>query len=302
MIDTLANPWAGKSRTEIEHRAGQGNWGAYRALAMEVAPIREAARKWEHALRRVERPWLCWNVDDQWCLVQQRLVQEVGWTPVVGFDPRVGPPQLVAPGAVVIDFNEGIGLPVLYPHFPLEFAFLFADRLAFWHSDLLVRLPLLHALARHFAAQADGSTTVTASSPGLRHLLSVAKQRHWELIGCTTRAASLGQFEAGCGWWMEFWEHPNCPGAEEREHRRRYYWDHGAGIYFWHRRLGGKVEVIRDKSLHDGHFTKIGKKDYVRSVVMPGSDAQRSMNREINENFDLASACRSLGLGHLVTI
>lgn len=173
------NPWAGKSRAEIEHRAGQGNWGAFRALSMEIAVIRDASRKWDRQLSGVKLPWLCWNVDDQWCLVQQKLVQAVGWTPVIGFDPRVGPPKTVSPGAVVIDFNDGIGLPVLYPHFPLEFAFLFADRLAFWHSDLLVRLPLLRSLAQIFATQADDSTTVTASSPGLRHLFSVSKKRHW---------------------------------------------------------------------------------------------------------------------------
>ena len=29
---------------------------------------------------------------------------------------------------------------ILYPHFPLEFAFLFYERIAFWLSDLLIRL------------------------------------------------------------------------------------------------------------------------------------------------------------------
>jgi hypothetical protein len=285
------------SQAEIAHRAGQGNWGAFRRLSLDVSLIREVAKSWERQFAGIRRPWLCWNVDDEWCLVQQRLVLAAGWTPVIGYDPRVGPPRKIAAGAIVVNFNEGLGLPVLYPHFPLEFAFLFTDRIAFWHSDLLVRMPLMRALAQSFSTLEDGRTAVTACSPGLRHMFSIKKQRYWELIGCTTRAASKSQFDKGCGWWMAFWDHPNCPSAAERERRRRYNWDHGSGIYYWHKKMGGDVTIIKDKSLHEGHFTKIGKKNYVRSTpLLDGSDAQRSMNQEMNANFSLAAACRSMGL------
>jgi hypothetical protein len=298
------DPWARLTTAEIEHRGGQGNWGAFGALSMDMSLIREVARKWERRFKSIQLPWLCWNVNDDWCLVQQRLVESAGWTPVVGFDPRVGPPVRLSPKAVVIDFNDGIGLPVLYPHFPMEFVFLFAERLAFWHSDLLVRLPLMASLGRFFAAQPDGSTTVTASSPGLRRLFSSTKlRRHFELVGCTTRTASRSQFDQGCGWWMEFWNHPNCPSNAEREARRsRYYWDHGGGIYFWDKALGGSVTVLREsKAIREGHFTKIGNKTYVRSVIIEGSDAQRSMSQEITANFDLMSACRKMGLEGLLS-
>lgn len=297
------DPEAGPAATELKHRAGQGNWRAFRELSMDMSLIRDVAKKWESRLRGVQRPWLCWNVSDDWCLIQQRLAESAGWTPVVGFDPRVGPPARLSPRAIVIDFNDGIGLPVLYPHFPMEFAFLFAERLAFWHSDLLVRLPLMAAIGRRFATQPDGTTTVTASSPGLRYILASSKmRRHFELIGCTTRAASRSQFDQGCGWWMEFWDHPNCPSGTERETRRRkYYWDHGGGIYFWDKALGGDVTLLKEsKAIREGHFTKIGNKTYKRSVVIDGSDAQRLMSQEIGDNFDLISACRKMGLESLL--
>lgn len=293
--------WAGRSEREILHRAGQGNWGAFRAAGLELSRITDIAESWADPLAGVERPWLCWNVDPDWCLVQQKLVAAVGWTPVIGFDPRVGPPASVLPGSVVVDFNAGIGLPVLYPHFPLEFAFLYCDRLAFWHSDLLVRPPLMASLAERFSDLRQGQTAATRTSPGLRHLFSVGRKRHWELIGCATRAASRDQFERGCGWWMEFWEHPNRPPDQAAlADRKRYYWDHGAGIYYWNTRLGGEVVLVDGKVLDEGHFTKIGRKDYKRSVMVGSSDAQRSMSREITDNFDLGDACRRLGLGDLV--
>lgn len=284
------------TKDELLHRAGQGNWGAFRQLGLELSQVTEAATKWARQLEGIERPWLCWNVDEDWCLVQQQLAESAGWTPIVGFDPRVGPPKKLVKTAVVIDFNKDIGLPVMYPHFPLEFAYLFAGRLAFWHSDLLVRLPLLKSLANLFLTLKDGQTAVTKHSPGLRHVFSINKQRHWELIGCTTREASRRQFESGCGWWMEFWEHPNCPSEAERNKRKRYYWDHGTGIYYWDKVVGGDVFVIKDRAIHEGHFTKIGKKDYKSSFARNSSDAQRLMFQEINENFELKTACDELDL------
>ena len=116
-------------------RAGTGNWDAYRS---GMDRIYASAEKWRTALRDVKQPWLCWNIDDEWCSIQQRLVQAVGWTPVIGWDPNSCPARrTVLPGSVEIDFNADLQFPALWPHFPMEFAFLWTERLAFWHADLL---------------------------------------------------------------------------------------------------------------------------------------------------------------------
>jgi hypothetical protein len=297
-----ANPWwVSASSTEIAHRAGQGNWGAFSAMSIPISAILDLAASWECQMKDVQLPWLCWNIHEDWCKIQQKLVCSVGWTPIIGFDPRVGPPKYISDGAVVIDFNAGIGLPVLYPHFPLEFVFMFSDRLAFWHSDLLLRKPMMEKLAALFSEIPKGSTAAVACPPGLREIFSVRKKRYWELVGCTTREASRLQFENGCGWWMSFAFHPNCPNEKEKMERLRYYWDHGAGIYYWQKRKNGHVYAIKENNIREGHFTKIGKSDYRRSILPEnGSDAQRLMRREIEDNFDLASACQKLGLGELL--
>src|SRR5437870_12049476 len=115
---------------------GHGNWEAYN---LPLDRIYSAAQEWAGALEGVVRPWLCWNVSPRWCLLQQKLVQQAGWTPVVGFDPRSGPPPLSS-DAILIDFNRTFDFPVMFYMFPLEFAYLFAPRLAFWHADLLCRI------------------------------------------------------------------------------------------------------------------------------------------------------------------
>src|SRR5689334_20035557 len=58
---------------------GHGNWEHYK---LPLDGIYAAAAEWKKALEGVEKPWLCWNVSPRWCVLQQRLVQEVGWTPV----------------------------------------------------------------------------------------------------------------------------------------------------------------------------------------------------------------------------
>jgi hypothetical protein len=279
-------------------QVGQGVWSAWRALDLPQSELLEAARSWGRELKGIERPWLCWNVDSDWCFVQQQLVREAGWTPLVGFDPRVGPPKRVIPQAVVFDFNAALGLPLLYPHFPLEFAFLFSRRLAFWHSDLLIRREKMAALARRFESLADGRTAATWSDPGLRHRYLPWRQRYWELVGCTTESASRDQFEKGCGWWMAFWAHPN------RKHgrllRHWHYWDHGAGIWHWHKHAGGDVDVLDGKAYEEGHFSKIGRPDYVGTREPNGSDVRRNMAEELVRHFDLREACAKLALGDLI--
>jgi hypothetical protein len=224
----------------VDPKNGTGDWKNFH---IPLERIFEAASDWKKLVAGVEKPWLCWNVSPRWNRLQQRLVRHVGWTPVLGFDPRVGPPP-VEPGSVLIDFNASFGLPLMYLHFPLEFMFLWTDRLAFWHADLLCRLPVMERLARSFEALEDGQTTAVLEKGGLRNCLNFKRHRFWELCGCTTRAASENQFYNGCGWWRNFVIHPKCTLAEERRRRQPLYYDHGAGIMCWKKRYHGPVLPI----------------------------------------------------------
>ena len=78
------------------------------------------------------------------------MARLVNWTPVVGYDPRSGVPAKLVPGAVLIDFNADLKLPILYMHFPIDFIFAFAPRLAFWHSDLLCTRDNMQYLVERF--------------------------------------------------------------------------------------------------------------------------------------------------------
>lgn len=279
-------------------QVGQGQWPAFRALNIDLKELMDVAAEWGRQIESIDRPWLCWNVSDDWCLVQQKLVTEAGWTPLVGFDPRVGPPTHNLPNSVVFDFNKNLGLPVLYPHFPLEFAFLFCERIAFWHSDLLITREKARALADMFERLSDGQTAATWVDPGLRYSFSERRKRYWELVGCTTRGASRDQFEKGCGWWMAYWAHPNQKNG--RLIKGRYYWDHGGGIYYWHKHAHGDVVVIPGKDYEEGHFTKIGNKGYVRTRELGGTDVRRKMSEEIARHFSIRDACAKLNLTDLL--
>jgi hypothetical protein len=250
------------SPEEIRYAAGGGNWLRLAEAGIGLEEITASASEWSDALKGVSLPWLCWSVDPDWCLVQQRLVQSVGWTPVVGYDPRTSSPSVV-PEAILIDFNRRLQLPTLYMHFPMEFVHLFCDRLAFWHSDLLLRKTKMREFADAFATLPDGTMAAVQPAEGLRDHLFPAKRRYWELLGCTTRGASRDAFEKGCGWWQRFSHHPSNSEAE-RSRRSKYYWDHGTGIRYWHKKCGGSVHVIPEAYVAEGHFTGIGRADYRR--------------------------------------
>jgi hypothetical protein len=273
-------------------QVGKGNWARF-DLPMEK--VYEAATEWRQALDGVTRPWLCWNVSDRWCRLQQRLIQEVGWTPVIGFDPRCGPPTLL-PGSIMIDFNSHFGFEVMWPHFPLEFAFLFSDRLAFWHADLLCTLDTMHSLRDTFEALPDGATAAVPNWGGRRNFLKFRHHRYWELVGCTTKAASQDQFEHGCGWWRYFKDHPRCVDEKERHRRSRYYYDSGVGIMYWKRHYGGHVENIPERLVAEGHCTSINRKSYRQ--VNPGG--ARNLGAEIDLNFDIEEVAARLGITHLL--
>lgn len=271
------------------HRRGMGNW---RAWGHDISAIKEAAAEWKQELNSVEYPWLCWNVNDDWCLLQQRLVAAAGWTPVVGFDPRVGPPRSLVPNAILLDFNRRFSLPVMYPHFPLEFAFLFAERLAFWHSDLLVRISSFQKLAESFRNLKQGEMSAV-QCVSWRNFLFPHKQRFWELIGCTTREASQSQFDSGCGWWIHFYDHHNRHVNMRDSKLDSHYWDHGSGIMYWKRKHGGRVLALQEKDFIEGHFSQIKFDQYQR--VSPNNEF-RDLRLDLSHNFQLKHCATKLGL------
>ena len=271
---------------------GKGNWAVFN---LPLEQIEAAAEEWRGALKGIERPWLCWNVSDRWCKLQQVLVQHVGWTPVIGFDPR-SPKPSVLPGSILIDFNCHFGLEPMWMHFPLEFAFLFTERLAFWHSDLLCRLDVMNQLAKTFDETPDGSLAAVPQRGNLRHFFNFRSHRYWELVGCTTKSASADQFKHGTGWWRHFAHHPNCTDSRERTRRSRYYYDHGVGIMYWKRRHGGQVIDIPESLVNEGHCTSINRKNYRQ--VHPGGP--RNLTAEIDLNFDIEEVATRLGIAHLL--
>lgn len=277
--------------------AGNGSWLAITPEELETAKA-QATTYWSTALAGIDYPWLCWNVASDWCLVQQRMVRSVGWTPIVGYDPRADIPPVVE-GAVLVDFNAGLDYPKLTPMFPMELVFLFAPRLAFWHSDLLVREPLFKKTAELFRQLADGEmAAVDDRKRWYRRLLQNQRGRYWELLGCTTRGASASQFEHGCGWWRRNYLHPNCTSEKERDVRMRdYSWDHGAGILIWQERYGGKVVPLPAKPLDEGHCTKIGNKHYKKQSP---NNARKDLTKDLTFNYDLNEVCSKLGLMHFL--
>lgn len=282
------------AREVSRFKLGCGNWKALPGSGVTLDAILAVATGWGETLKGVEKPWLCWNVDADWNVIQQRLVRHVGWTPVVGFDPRVGVPPL-EPGAICIDFNRELQLPTMWMHFPLELIFLMCDRLAYWHADFLMRFDKIERMARQFEQLRDGEMAAVYAAQR-RQYVRPTQKRYWELLGCSTRAASRSQFEQGCGWWMKFCDHPSN-NFTKRLWRRAYYWDTGVGIRYWHKHCGGRVQLIPVDEIGEGHFTSIGRKDYQRRSP---NNYQRNLSLELSLNNDLAVACKQLGIDRLL--
>lgn len=283
----------GSEAQRREHfRAGRGNWEAF---SFSMGSVWAAAKEWAEAIEGIEKPWLCWNVDPDWCLVQQRLAIAMGWIPIVGTDPRAKAPSLEE-HSVFVDFNRHLQLPTMSMLFPLEFVFLFTERIAFWHSDLLVREKKLKRIAEKFENLENGQTTAVDARPGWLGRLQGKKGRFWELIGCTTREASRHQFEVGAGWWRHIENHPNCPNTKkEKVSRLKYPYDHGSGILYWKRHHGGEVLPIRQDCVEEGHCTSIGRPEYIR--VSP-RDERRDLTKELSENYSLRGICQRLNIDY----
>lgn len=271
-----------------EGRRGTGNWENF---DIELDQIFAAAEKWKASVGTEKRLWLCWNISHPWSLLQQRMVAAAGWTPVVGHDPNCPPQSLdVIPEAIYIDFNADLKLKAMWPHFPLEFAFLWADRLAFWHADLIMPLPQLINTARGFESLTDGEMSAVFSTGGWRHLFKPKVHRYWELIGCTTAGASRHQFESGCGWWRHFGEHPNTPPSEAAN-RNSYYYDSGVGIAFWEKRYKKKVHRLKEQEFSAGHCSEIGFRGYKKAL---------HKGMELDLNFNLPDVAKKFGLTNLL--
>lgn len=265
-------------------RSGTGNW---RYFKRPIDEVQDAAEVWGKYVQGIEKPWLCWNIHEDWCLVQQKIVKALGWTPVVGWDPNLhkGVPQI--PGTVIIDFNDKLRLKVMWPHVPLEFAFLWSEKLAFWHADLLVRLPKLRKIVQLFEGIEDGEMAAVLSRGGMRNIFNFRSHRYWELVGCTTKGASKSQWEHGCGWWRHIWAHPNCPDEKERRRRKKYYYDHGVGIMYWKKHYNGKVLPIRLRPLLEGHCSQVGNPRY---------RVGKNKTLELQTNFKLTEVLKRLDL------
>ncbi|GAA0304122.1 hypothetical protein GCM10009128_24340 [Psychrosphaera haliotis] len=273
------------------YRTGKGHWNHF---SLELEQIFEAAKKWKTKTEGYDKLWLCWNVDPDWCLVQQQLVKDAGWTPLVGSDPRAKAPVLLE-GSIEIDFNEDLKLPMLHMMFPIEFAFLYAKKLAFWHSDLLVRNKNVSYLAEVFESLQEGDIAVTKPNRGIKNTILNKYNRYWELAGCTTQAASKHQFETGSGWFGHVAYHPNSPKAEFAKKSKIYY-DHGSGIKYWAKNLkpkNSKVYLIPEKLLDEGHCTRIRSKHY---VAQSPNNSRRNLALDLSYNFDLKTECQKLDL------
>ncbi len=228
VIKTPAEKYAGK---------GRGNWACWDHAENDI--LVAAAERWSKSVPPGDRYWLCWSVDDAWCRMQQKLILEIGWTPVVGADASITGRTTVLPGAIFIDFLDDLPMPDVWTHFPLELVFGWVDRLAFWHADVLLPRLVLRDYARQFE-QLRGPVTAAAYSPRDRFQPRTwnNNDRWFEVIGCTTRAASRSQWECGGGWWRHFQNHPNCAVVPDLH---RYSWDHGGGIRYWSEALGGQT-------------------------------------------------------------
>jgi hypothetical protein len=264
--------------------------------AERLPEVFAAAEQWRRTLADVRRPWLCWCVDEDWCYVQQQLVSAAGWTPVVGTDGGSPRPPLV-PGAVFLDFNALLRLPLMWMHFPLEFAHLFADRLAFWHSDVLPPVRVMRRLAAQFESLEDGQlAAVKRERVGMvqraKRLLKrkpLFYKRWFEVTGCTTAAASRSQYEQGCGWWRYPQRHPNAQPWIADAYSR----EHGVGIWYWERQCGGSaLDLAVDVEPYHYSTNKAGyRREWKDSATIA---ANKQM--ELKASFELRDIVSGLGL------
>lgn len=282
---------------DVDPRIGTGNWDAFGSYPIEH--VLDVTGQWRKILRNQKKLWLCWNVSPRWSVVQQRLAISAGWTPLVGFDPRVGPPPL-EPSSILIDFNREFQFPVMWPHFPLEFAFTFIEhKLAFWHADLLCRREVLSQLVAMYEELPDGAMAAVYDIGGRRNLLNFKRHRFWELAGCTTRGASESQYYNGTGWWRNFAHHIKCTIPEERRNREKLDYDSGVGIRYWSNRYNGHIRKIDIHLVKEGHCSEIHKPGSYKNGPNH-TNAMRNLSSELDDNYSIEDVARDLGIHDLL--
>jgi hypothetical protein len=276
------------------YMTGKGNWNNFQ---LDISYVLEVMRSFSSDFQGIEKPWLVWNVDPEWCLVQQKLVELAGWTAIVGGDPRAKKPILL-PKSVYIDFNRDLNLPMMHPLFPVEFSWLFTHKIAFWHSDLLIRPKLMKEYARNFELLKDGDMAVTIPKRSIIMKLQNKYDRYWELLACTTRKASENQFENGSGWFSNIIYHPKAD-PDDLKNRSSVYWDHGAGIKYWHLNFASKDTnflKIPESKIEEGHCTRIRNSKY---TPRSPNNAKRDLSKDLIHNYSLEEECKRLELNNL---
>lgn len=270
---------------------GMCNW---KGFSLSIEQIEDSAQMWKDELSGVSLPWLCWNVDPEWCLIQQKLVRSAGWTPVVGGDPRAKKVRLLE-GSVYVDFNKSFRLPTMHFLFPIEFCWMFTEKIAFWHSDFLIKKDKIMNISRHFKSLKDGDMGVTIPSRGLRMKLLNKDNRYWELMGCATRKASKSQFINGAGWFSNILHHPNAK-SNDLELRKKVFWDHGSGVMFWHKNYAPSdcsVYKIKESYIEEGHCSRIRNKKYIPKSP---DNEKRNLSKDLIFNYSLRDECERLGI------
>ena len=260
-------------------RVGAGSWDAF---PIEMLPqVIEQAKEWKEVLNGIERPWLCWAVQDELCQIQQKLVMKVGWTPVVGNDTNVKPEIL--PGSIYIDFNSLFQFDHMRSYFPLEFVYLFSDKMAFWHSDFLMSYKDMKACADTFDNLSDSQMAMVWNRGRLFGLRDRHANKWYAVVGCTTKSASKQQFELGCGFWRHTDKHPNFIPSD---YKKKPHYDHEIGITNWQKKYGGKIIRIRPSMY--GHMTSRECKHIF------------SKEEDLTKNFNFRTICDELKITDII--
>lgn len=284
--------WAQSSKRKT-WALGNGMWPTFWSLGGTLDDIYHSAEDWCSQLNGIKTGWLIWNAHPQWCYAQQKIVRDLGWTPIVGGDPRLQKPPLIDESRW-IDFNRVLRIPYMGPMFPVEFVFLWIEKLAFFHSDLILRYSDFRDISTKFSAVRNGATCATSTFRIGRFWRR--PPRAWELIGCTTSGASQSQYNVGAGWWGNISEHPNCTSEKEKAARENLYWDHGTGILYWKQKYAGNLSLIPLRRVAYGHFSPASKpKKFFR---LSDDREGRRLKDQIDHNTSLEAACKEVGLDY----
>lgn len=259
-------------------RIGSGNWDA--VPEKMINSIMELAAEWKTFFSNIQKPWLCWGVEDKLCQIQQKLVLEAGYTPIVGHDTNLVP--TIVPGSRYFDFNSSLKLSHMIMFFPLEFSFLFTKKIAFWHSDFLVSREDMAKCVAIFDKVSDGEMAMVWNRGRWLGMRDRHANKWYALIGCTTQKASSEQYKLGCGFWRHIEKHPNY---RKDDFKKIPHYDHEIGITMWNKKYGGTIHRLTPSTI--GHMTsRACKHDFSKE-----EDLARYQNVE--------KVCKTLGIEDL---